>query len=983
MKKFISIVSEVLLKRPLVSLVFFLVLLYFAFIQSLKLKINSNQIDLLPPEYPEVIKTKKVIEMIGGNGFFIVVLKLLDEKGMNEHLKKAYLAKNSGNLKKFEEEFQKAKQIQEQYKDYYLEKEKLLKSTADELNQILLQEEDILYISYKYDTTFLQERISLFLKPEDLLEIRNRIQKKIEYEKEKLNPFRINLEEEDYNPDFSDILDKYKTLAKRDIFDDYNISPDKTMLIMLIKPTGSFVDVNFTKSFEAKIEKIIEENKIRDRGLYVGYTGTYKLNLDDYESIVNALRPISIASLVGIILLLLIFFRNPIFIIILTISLVSGVIFTFGIASYTLGELNTITSILAAVLMGLGIDYGIQFLYRFQEELTLRGDFLYAVKETIYHTGLASLTSAFTTTSAFFVLMFSEFRGFSEFGFIASYGIVTIALCMYFITAIQIGILFEFFPKSKKFFQTKPLQEIEVSFVHKIFSNPNKVLYSSLAVVFILSIFSFSVEFNYSGRDLLLENQDSLLLYDEIGNRFGISSDPQVIVTESFEETEAIFDYFSPLNEKLSKVLDQVVGVWSFIPPPHQQKYNLYLLKKIQEDLKQIPLSMLSKEQKTYLPIVNKLLSVKEFSLEDVPSIFTKPFKEIPTSKEKGFLLFVYPKIALWHGKDLLEFYDIVGHFNYPIISKRTINQILYAHEVDLEKIDNPQNHNELKYTPEELEIILNRMNTFSEQDFLKAGVLPLTVKFIIEHRPYNSLEDIRKHQNQAGTVGSVILFAKLAQIVQSEALIAVVFTLLIVLFILIFFYRGFLPAVLSLVPLILGMFSMIGIMGLTGLKINFMNILVFPIIIGYGIQNGIYIYYRYMEEREIARTLLRVGPAIIASTLTTLVGWAVLLIAEHRGLHSIGMAASIGISTTLIVAIVVMPVLLEKFYEEKNEVYENETVSHGINFDEPKLSEDQEVVLDELTTKETNVKKKISKKKISKKQSLKTKKTHAKKKSL
>jgi hypothetical protein len=175
----------------------------------------------------------------------------------------------------------------------------------------------------------------------------------------------------------------------------------------------------------------------------------------------------------------------------------------------------------------------------------------------------------------------------------------------------------------------------------------------------------------------------------------------------------------------------------------------------------------------------------------------------------------------------------------------------------------------------------------------------------------------------------------------------------------------------------------MIGIMGLTGLKINFMNILVFPIIIGYGIQNGIYIYYRYMEEREIARTLLRVGPAIIASTLTTLVGWAVLLIAEHRGLHSIGMAASIGISTTLIVAIVVMPVLLEKFYEEKNEVYENETVSHGINFDEPKLSEDQEVVLDELTTKETNVKKKISKKKISKKQSLKTKKTHAKKKSL
>ena len=41
----------------------------------------------------------------------------------------------------------------------------------------------------------------------------------------------------------------------------------------------------------------------------------------------------------------------------------------------------------------------------------------------------------------------------------------------------------------------------------------------------------------------------------------------------------------------------------------------------------------------------------------------------------------------------------------------------------------------------------------------------------------------------------------------------------------------------------------------------------------GYGIQMES-IYYRFMEERNIGKTISRVGPAIIASTLTTLVGW-------------------------------------------------------------------------------------------------------------
>lgn len=96
------------------------------------------------------------------------------------------------------------------------------------------------------------------------------------------------------------------------------------------------------------------------------------------------------------------------------------------------------------------------------------------------------------------------------------------------------------------------------------------------------------------------------------------------------------------------------------------------------------------------------------------------------------------------------------------------------------------------------------------------------------------------------------------------------------------------------------------------------------------------------MEERNIGRTLSKVGPAIIASTLTTLVGWSVLLIAEHRGLHSVGVIASIGIGSSLIVALTLLPSLLAIVYTPKKE--ETPELSVGLNIntsiDEPTVED-------------------------------------------
>jgi len=934
MKNYVSHFCDLFLKKPIITFSVVVLLLFLSFLQIKKISINSNQIDLLPPDYPEVVKTKKVIEMIGGNGFFIVTLKPKDEKGMTEHLNKAYAARNKGNLDLYKKEIEISSNIKSENSEYYKKNELLIKKAADEIYDKFKNEKDILYISYRYDVTFLKDRFPLFIQPADLREVKNRIEKKIEFEKEKSNPFSINLSDEEYEPNFDDILLKYTKLAKRDMFDEYNISADKGMIIMLFKPTGSFVDMDFTRNFEAKLTKGLDEMNLPERGVQYGFTGTYKLNLDDYDSLVNALKPVSIASLIGITILLLLFFRKPIFIFILTISLISGVLITFGITGYFIGRLNTITSILSAVLMGLGIDYGIQFLYRFREEFTNRGDFLISVKETVIHTGEASLISAFTTSSAFVVLMFSEFRGFSEFGLIACYGILTIGFCMYFLTALQIALVLKLFPESKKSFIFNESQEKELLFVHRVFDHPKKVLVISGAIILFFSFFSILTKFNYSGRDLLLENQESLLLYDEIADRFELSSDPQVIVVDTMEESEAISDYFNPVSQDMSLIVDQVVSAWNVVPPIDQQKVNIHIISELNNIVKPfLPVGNTGKKKKSssedtgflkpehmvHILTVKKYLSVKEFTFQEVPEVFKVSFKEVPGSKEKGHMLFVYPKIALWHGKDLLNFYQLVGDFEYPYISWRTINSLL--HSEPLNYAESQRNYRQGEFSEQEIEIILSKANLLSKNEMEKLGILPKTADFLIEHRPFHSIEELRKFKKRANTVGSVILFARLAQIVQSEGVTAIFATLFSVTVILMIFYRNFQAAFVSLIPLILGILVMLGIMGITNIKINYMNVLVFPVIIGYAIQNGIYIYYRFLEEVDVAHALVKVGPAIIASTLTTLVGWSVLLIAEHRGLHSIGVAASIGISTTLLIALTLLPSILEKYFKKPDDL--------------------------------------------------------------
>ncbi|HVP79241.1 MAG TPA: MMPL family transporter [Thermodesulfobacteriota bacterium] len=167
---------------------------------------------------------------------------------------------------------------------------------------------------------------------------------------------------------------------------------------------------------------------------------------------------------------------------------------------------------------------------------------------------------------------------------------------------------------------------------------------------------------------------------------------------------------------------------------------------------------------------------------------------------------------------------------------------------------------------------------------------------------------------------GHMILMANLAMIVIRDGKIFPALAAVMILIILLISYRDPRALIFAMTPLLGAMVWMLGFMHLFNWKINYANIVVFPVVLGYGISSGIFIFNRYLETRSVMFALRHTGAAVAGSCLTTVIGWASLFFSRHKGLTSMGSLAVFGVSAALLVALTVMPSLMQ--YTENKKIF-------------------------------------------------------------
>ena len=107
-------------------------------------------------------------------------------------------------------------------------------------------------------------------------------------------------------------------------------------------------------------------------------------------------------------------------------ALAAALVWTAAWVGLVMGPISAVGVGFAAVLVGLGIDYGIHGGARFRDRLLALDDPVPALDTTFRHTGPGIVTSAVTTAVAFATLSLAHFRPLRELGQMVSAGIVFI-----------------------------------------------------------------------------------------------------------------------------------------------------------------------------------------------------------------------------------------------------------------------------------------------------------------------------------------------------------------------------------------------------------------------------------------------------------------------------------------------------------------------------------------------------------------------------
>jgi len=241
-----------------------------------------------------------------------------------------------------------------------------------------------------------------------------------------------------------------------------------------------------------------------------------------------------------------------------------------------------------------------------------------------------------------------------------------------------------------------------------------------------------------------------------------------------------------------------------------------------------------------------------------------------------------------------------------------------------LQGLEELKKGNEKIYSPETLIASLN-------QGALKKGLENLFVKKgegykIISHLYYQkgklSLDQIEKELQGVSMTGPEKVESEILRIVKEDLFFLTPIAFLIILFFVFLHFRNWRTTLFTLMPLVMGLIGMVGAMSLIGIRINFVNAAILPMIIGMGIDNSVHLMHRFLEGggKDAGSALRATGRAMTICSLTTMLGFGSLATARYQALSTMGWVTILGMGFCLMAALCFLPTLLILWEQKRRE---------------------------------------------------------------
>ncbi|MCK4392659.1 MMPL family transporter, partial [Candidatus Bipolaricaulota bacterium] len=283
-------------------------------------------------------------------------------------------------------------------------------------------------------------------------------------------------------------------------------------------------------------------------GVTVGITGTYAFTAST-NAVVNAdMLRTTIISSIGVVLIFFVAFGSIFYSIIALIPLLISVVLTMAWAKLTMGGFNLITSFLPALVLGLGIDYGIHLISRYAEERSKGISLNRALHTAVLSKGEASLVAAMTTALVFVGLLFARSRALFEMGAITSMGVILAFLTTLFLIPALVTL-------SHFIFRAHTRERVvnyatHLSGYFRFVTAKGRVIFVIvLTLTFFVAFQAAHTSFQFSSKDLIPRVKSQEVLGDILAH-FGASS----------AQIGEYFIFFASSEGELTRVVEHLEG---------------------------------------------------------------------------------------------------------------------------------------------------------------------------------------------------------------------------------------------------------------------------------------------------------------------------------------------------------------------------------------------------------------------------------------
>ena len=661
----------------------------------------------------------------------------------------------------------------------------------------------------------------------------------------------------------------------------YLVSKNEKLLFILAVPNEDETSFTGYKDSVYSARELIAEVKKDFPSISVGLTGEDVISTDEMITTQKDVELASKIALGGVALLFIIAFKGIVKPLLAVFSLLVALAWSLGFTSLTVGHLNILSVVFTTILIGLGIDFGIHILERYKEERKEGDDISTALQKTLQGTGQGNFSGAITTAMAFGAMVLTDFIGIVELGWIAGWGILFCMIAM----VLLLPALVTLEEKWRKPVYTKSVEKpitASISWLDRFFSHYKLIITACCMLVLLSSLALRTAHFDYNLLNLQTKGTEAVKYEMRILENAGRSAWSAAMLADTLEEVRQ--------KETQLKTLPTIENVESIaaMVPKHQEENLQYVRENLSPLLSELYVE--EEDESFSLKALTKTLKRIRFKLQgregkedkvtQAAREIDKFFKEVESVEED------LAEAQLQEFSEEL-FVDYRG---------------LMA---DLKKNAEPKLV-EISKIPKSL-----RDRYISKQGKYLITIFPSVDIWNLDERN-RYLKDLRSVD--ANVTGSAVHMFNSTRLMTEGYINGGIYAMTAIIIYVFIVFRNPRTVFFILLPVIAGSIWTVGIMELTGLKLNMANLVILPLILGIGVVNGIHITHRYREEKDKNSVVLgkSTGQAVILSSLTTMIGFGSMMVADHYGVFSLGLVLTLGVFCCLVASITFLPALLK-----------------------------------------------------------------------